>query len=149
MRGSRPARACLLAAATIAACGGKTGGTGSGGRDGGQPDGVGDKPALADDGGGGSAFEAGPEELPPRRDAAPAVPWVWGPVQQDACVADGRRQLSAPLENIPAGTDPAAACAAAPRNLMGIDFARPDRCVAQLGGVRGQWDVPDASCLSS
>jgi microsomal dipeptidase-like Zn-dependent dipeptidase len=31
---------------------------------------------------------------------------------------------------------------------MGIDFTSPDRCVDD-GGMRGQWDVPDTTCLAT
>jgi microsomal dipeptidase-like Zn-dependent dipeptidase len=73
----------------------------------------------------------------------------WGPVQKDGCTGPGLRQVSGPLRNVPAGTDPVAACQNTPRNVMGIPFARPDRCVSVIGGVRGQWDVRDTSCLAA
>jgi microsomal dipeptidase-like Zn-dependent dipeptidase len=71
--------------------------------------------------------------------------WRWGPARQDACTGPGLRQISSPLRNVPGGMDPGAACRQAPRNLMGIDFAAPDRC-ADEDGMRGQWDVPDSRC---
>jgi len=150
-------RALLMLAACCWACrsGGKMApdsapvGGDAGGSDGGP--GRGDK-GGSDDAptGGGDDGGAGPPELPPRRDAAPAVPWVWGPVQTDDCSAPGKRQISAALEDVPAGVDPQSACENAPRNLMGIDFARPDRCAIPAGGgVRGEWDVPDTSCAAA
>jgi hypothetical protein len=72
----------------------------------------------------------------------------WGPVRKDGCTGSGLRQVSGPLRNVPFGTDPLAACRRTPRNVMGIEFAQPDRCVREgLIGARGQWDVPDTSCL--
>ncbi|HUP92977.1 MAG TPA: RICIN domain-containing protein [Solimonas sp.] len=74
-------------------------------------------------------------------------PWKWGPVKKDACTVTGMRQVSSRLWNIPGGTAWDYACQNAPRNVMGIEFARPDRCVDQgSGGEWGEWDVPDVSC---
>src|SRR5687767_5648138 len=80
--------------------------------------------------------------------AAAQNQWKWGPVKKDECTAPGLRQVSSRLWNIPWGTSWDYACQNAPRNVMGIEFARPDRCV-DLGssGEWGEWDVPDASCL--
>ncbi|HKX29101.1 MAG TPA: RICIN domain-containing protein [Blastocatellia bacterium] len=76
-------------------------------------------------------------------------PWKWTPLQKDGCVGPGLRQVSARLMNIPAGTSWDFACQNAPRNVMGIDFPRPDRCVnLGLFGEYGQWNVPDTSCLA-
>jgi microsomal dipeptidase-like Zn-dependent dipeptidase len=74
--------------------------------------------------------------------------WRFGPARRDDCTAAGLRQISAPLRNVPAGVDALFACAQTARNVMGLDFAAPSRCVDQ-GGVRGQWDVPDASCAAT
>ena len=100
----------------------------------------------SNDGGGPSAPMA--EEGP----IAPPLPrpvWRWGPARKDDCTAEGLRQVSAPLRNVPSGTSAQAACQQAPRNVMGIDFARPDRCAGDGNDLRGQWDVPDSSCLST
>jgi microsomal dipeptidase-like Zn-dependent dipeptidase len=76
-------------------------------------------------------------------------PWRWGPIQKNGCGGNGLRQVSARLMNIPVGTNWDFACRNAPRNVMGIDFPRPDRCVnLGLFGQYGEWDVPDTSCLS-
>jgi microsomal dipeptidase-like Zn-dependent dipeptidase len=89
-----------------------------------------------------------PEPAP--RDAAPdRPPWRFGPVQKDQCTGEGLRQLSAPLRNLPAGVTAEQACRNAPRNVMGVSFDRPDRCVPEGTGVRGQWDVPDSACASA
>src|SRR4051794_19661733 len=103
---SRP-QAFLMAAAIALACGcGRKGGGGARPNPDGAPNpgGRGSSGAGGTDGGGDTpggdgpaSFDAGPPELPPRRDAGPAVPWVWGPVQQDDCVGEGKRQISAPL----------------------------------------------------
>jgi microsomal dipeptidase-like Zn-dependent dipeptidase len=81
--------------------------------------------------------------------ASPQQPWRWGPVKKDHCSGEGRRQVSSRLWNIPSGTAWEDACRNASRNVMGIEFARPDRCV-DLGaqGEWGEWDVPDTACLS-
>lgn len=107
-------------------------------RDGGGPSGAtSDAPGATPD-------DAAPIPPPPPRPV-----WRWGPVQKDGCTGEGQRQLSAPLRNVPPGTPALAACAQAPRNVMGIDFPRPDRCLAEGNGARGQWDVPDSSCRST
>jgi microsomal dipeptidase-like Zn-dependent dipeptidase len=77
---------------------------------------------------------------------APRPIWRWGPARKDACTLPGMRQVSAPLRNVPSGFDLTLACRQAPRNVVGIEFASPDRCVADGAGMRGQWDVPDSSC---
>jgi microsomal dipeptidase-like Zn-dependent dipeptidase len=74
----------------------------------------------------------------------------WGPVRKDGCTGSGLRQVSGPLRNVPFGADPVTACRHTPRNVMGLEFAAPDRCVREgLFGARGQWDVPDTSCLAA
>src|SRR5262245_8705674 len=75
-------------------------------------------------------------------------PWRWGPIQKNGCRGNGLRQVSARLMNIPVGANWDFACRNAPRNVMGIDFPRPARCVnLGLFGEYGEWDVPDTSCL--
>jgi microsomal dipeptidase-like Zn-dependent dipeptidase len=72
----------------------------------------------------------------------------FGPIQKDGCTGAGLRQLSGPLRNVPFGANAITACQGTARNVMGLSFARPDRCVSDgLFGARGQWDVPDSSCL--
>jgi microsomal dipeptidase-like Zn-dependent dipeptidase len=111
--------------------------------------------------GGGAAEDAAAADLAALPDARPdpaappdarpdLPPWRWGPVQKNQCAGEGLRQISAPLRNVPAGFSPQAACQNAPRNVMGIDFDRPDRCVdGGMTGLRGQWDVPDSSCAAT
>ena len=81
---------------------------------------------------------------------AQSNPWKWGPVKKDTCSGTSLRQVSSRLWNIPSGTNWTTACQNAPRNVMGIEFAQPDRC-EDLGssGMWGEWDVPDASCLTA
>jgi microsomal dipeptidase-like Zn-dependent dipeptidase len=75
--------------------------------------------------------------------------WRWGPARRDECTSPGLRQMSAPLRNLPDGVDAEKACRHAPRNVVGIDFAAPDRCVQQGQAMRGEWDVPDSACAAT
>jgi microsomal dipeptidase-like Zn-dependent dipeptidase len=88
-------------------------------------------------------------DLPGIDGPPPRPAWRWGPARKDDCRGQGLRQISAPLRNVPAGTPAAEACRQAPRNVMGIDFAAPDRCQADGATMRGQWDVPDTTCLAT
>lgn len=82
--------------------------------------------------------------------AAAENPWRWGTIKQDSCTFTGKRQYSSRLWDIPSGTDWNYACANAPRNVMGIDFARPTRCVDMgVSGMWGEWDVADSRCAST
>jgi microsomal dipeptidase-like Zn-dependent dipeptidase len=87
----------------------------------------------------------------PAREAgvrAERPPWRWGPVRRDGCTAEGRQRISAPLRNLPPGVSMEAACAQAPRNVLGVFFQRPDRCDREGEEVRGHWDLPDSSCAA-
>jgi microsomal dipeptidase-like Zn-dependent dipeptidase len=110
--------------------------------------GVGDRPAGGASPGsatpGATAADAGP--VPDGRPDLPA--WRWGPIRKDEC-SGGRRWVSAPLRAVPDGIPAEAACQNAPRNLLGIPFARPDRCERTGGEVRGRWQVPDSSCADA
>ena len=146
----------LLLGAAAAGCGprrsdatrsfpGEAGPPGSGGTGGPSTE----RPPLGGAGGGAAdAAVDAPVDLPPIAPPPPRPAWRWGPARKDGCTGEGLRQISAPLRNVPPGMDAAAACKAAPRNVMGIDFASPDRCVDD-GGMRGQWDVPDTTCLAT
>src|SRR5205814_350212 len=66
------------------------------------------------------------------------------------CTGQGLRQFSAQLRNLPAGVTVQAACQHAPKNVMGVELERPDRCVEGVpDGPRGHWDVPDSSCAAT
>lgn len=82
--------------------------------------------------------------------AAADVPWRWSTIKADACTTAGKRQYSARLWDIPSGTEWMAACMNAPRNVMGVDFAHPTRCVdLGISGMWGEWDVPDSRCAAT
>ena len=111
---------------------GPPGGGGAGPRAGRSP--AGGAPGSAGDAS--SAPVDAPADLPPIAPPPPRPAWRWGPARKDDCTGEGLRQISAPLRNVPAGIDAATACQAAPRNVMGIDFASPDRCVDDGGDAR-------------
>ena len=101
------------------------------------PAGPGGSPAAGE--GGGAPLDARPVAL---------QPWRWGPIGKDGCTEGGLRSISAPLLGVPAGVSAAMACQDAPRNVLGIDFPRPDRCEEMGGQVRGHWQVPDSTCAA-
>src|SRR5687767_5068975 len=93
--------------------------------DAGPTDGPASAPGTPGGGPGTGSFDA--------RSAAPPPPWRWGPITKDGCTEAGLRSISAPLRAVPAGTSAAQACQNAPRNVLGLDFPRPDRC-EEMGG---------------
>ena len=73
----------------------------------------------------------------------------WGSFAREQCSANGLRQYSARLWNIPWGWSWERACQTTLGSPAGIPARPPDRCVNWGPGVSmwGQWDVPDTSCV--
>ena len=78
------------------------------------------------------------------RRISPAI--NWGPFQSGLCSAQGYRQYSAILWNIPWGWSWERACQTTPGSPAGISPRPPNRCVNTGLNMWGQWDVPDTSC---
>lgn len=69
----------------------------------------------------------------------------WGAFKRDACVRYGVRQYSSRLWDIRG--DWMRACQRAAATVAGHHFRRPTRCRnLGIGGMWGEFDVPDASC---
>jgi hypothetical protein len=69
----------------------------------------------------------------------------WGEFKRDACVRTGVRQYSSRLWDIP-GKDSVRACRGASATIAGRSML-PARCNdLGVGGMWGEFDVPDASC---
>ena len=79
---------------------------------------------------------------------------IWGPLRSDECKAEGFRQVSSRLFNVAENAGGDKECRTTARNVMGGHARVPDRCSPKklLGLMtlewRGQWDVPDSSCLT-
>jgi len=69
----------------------------------------------------------------------------WGDFKKDHCVAEGKRQYSSILWNIPGGQSWEQACATTPASINNQHFPGADRCV-NTGQMWGEFDVKDPSC---
>lgn len=69
----------------------------------------------------------------------------WGDITPKMCVANGIREYSGILWDIPAGKSWEHACRDTPASVAGHPARRPDACVTGAN-VWGLWKIPDVSC---
>ena len=71
----------------------------------------------------------------------------WENMHKDSCSGLRKAQFSAVLKNIFPGNSWEAACGATAATVQGIKFSSPSRCVNTTVDERGQFDVPDVTCV--
>ncbi len=72
----------------------------------------------------------------------------WGDIGNRGCISVGTRGFSARLWNIPWGQSWEQACASTPGAETPVVGMLPTRCINAWGGMWGEWDVPDSTCVA-